>query len=167
MRERFPLRPKKRGVVTDPSPVGRRKAGSKHHLICHGPGTPLKAITTAASVNDGTQPLALVDGIPPIAIADRSGSPPPTPRSLARRLEHRHRPGGTPQGPHPLCHLRKGAPNIQRMGKLRCVVEQTFAPPHEFKRLAVRRERQTALHAALILLTCSLIRRRRHKKGRP
>ncbi|WP_328696606.1 transposase [Streptomyces sp. NBC_00342] len=39
-----------------PIPVRRRstggKAGSKHHLICDGRGTPLKVITTAANVND-------------------------------------------------------------------------------------------------------------------
>jgi hypothetical protein len=38
-----------------PSPVDRRKMGSKHHLICDGRGTPLKVITTAANVNDVTQ----------------------------------------------------------------------------------------------------------------
>ncbi|MFF3261373.1 IS5 family transposase, partial [Streptomyces sp. NPDC002932] len=33
-----------------PTPVDRRKTGSKHHLICDGRGTPLKVITTAANV---------------------------------------------------------------------------------------------------------------------
>ncbi|GAA2967557.1 hypothetical protein GCM10010446_61640 [Streptomyces enissocaesilis] len=51
---------KKGDVGTGPSPVGRQKTGSEHHLICHRPGTPLKAITTAASVNEGAQTLALV-----------------------------------------------------------------------------------------------------------
>ena len=45
----------------------REMTGSKHHLICDGRGTPLKVITTAANVNDVTQTLALVDGIPPVA----------------------------------------------------------------------------------------------------
>ncbi|MGW1545208.1 transposase [Streptomyces sp. NPDC002309] len=52
---------------TGPSPVDWRKTGSKHHLICDGRGTPLKVITTAANVNDVTQTLPLVDGIPPVA----------------------------------------------------------------------------------------------------
>ncbi|WP_422640947.1 transposase [Streptomyces anulatus] len=52
---------------TGPPPVDRRKTGGKHHLICDGRGTPLKVITTAANVDDVTQPLALVDGIPPVA----------------------------------------------------------------------------------------------------
>ncbi|MFF7777681.1 transposase [Streptomyces tanashiensis] len=35
--------------------------------MCDGRGTPLKVIATAADVNDVTQTLALVDGIPPVA----------------------------------------------------------------------------------------------------
>ncbi|WP_443050273.1 transposase [Streptomyces sp. NBC_00236] len=34
--------------------------------MCDGRGTPLKVITTAANVNDITQTLNLVDGIPPV-----------------------------------------------------------------------------------------------------
>jgi len=49
-------------VDTGPSPVDRRKAGSKHHLNPDGRGTSLKVITTAANVNDITQTLNLVDG---------------------------------------------------------------------------------------------------------
>jgi len=58
---------RKRGRRHRSAPVDRRKTGSKHHLICDGRGTPLKVITTAANVNDVTQTLALVDGIPPVA----------------------------------------------------------------------------------------------------
>ncbi|WP_326762827.1 IS5 family transposase [Streptomyces phaeochromogenes] len=61
------IRAKKGGADTGPSPVDRRKTGSKHHLICDGHGTLLKVITTAANVNDVTQTLALVDSIPPVA----------------------------------------------------------------------------------------------------
>ncbi|MEZ7006857.1 transposase [Streptomyces sp. AD55] len=61
-------RPRERGDADPgPSPVDRRKTGSKHHLICDGLGTPLNVITTAANVNDVIQALALVDGIPPLA----------------------------------------------------------------------------------------------------
>ncbi|EWS95860.1 LOW QUALITY PROTEIN: transposase, partial [Streptomyces filamentosus NRRL 11379] len=63
---RFSHPREKRGADTGPSPVDRRKTGSKHHLICDGRGTALKVITTAANLNDVTQTLALVDGIPPV-----------------------------------------------------------------------------------------------------
>ncbi|MEV7861330.1 transposase [Streptomyces hirsutus] len=61
---------------------------------------------------------------------------------------------------------RKGSPNIQGLGKLRYVVEQTFALLHHFKRLAVRRERHTGLHDAFVFLACSLICWRHLKKAR-
>ncbi|MEU9788861.1 transposase, partial [Streptomyces phaeochromogenes] len=60
---------------------------------------------------------------------------------------------------------RKGAPNIKGLGKLRYVVEQTFALLHQFKRLAVRWERRTELHDALVSLACGLICWRRLKKA--
>ncbi|WP_316738468.1 transposase [Streptomyces mirabilis] len=53
------IRAKRGGADTAPSPVDRRKTGSKHHLICDGRGTPFKVITTAANVNDVIQTLAL------------------------------------------------------------------------------------------------------------
>ncbi|MFD6826888.1 transposase [Streptomyces sp. NPDC060085] len=73
MRGWLPLPREKGEADICPSPVDRRKTGSKHHLICDGRGTPFKVITTAANVNDVTQTLALVDGIPPVA--GRPGCP--------------------------------------------------------------------------------------------
>ncbi|WP_190047561.1 transposase [Streptomyces galilaeus] len=113
------------GADTGPTPVDRRKTGSKHHLICDGHSTPLKVITTAANVNDVTQTLALVDGIPPVA--GRRGWP-PTSRGFAwgqgLRLQPNHdelrkrrilpvisRKGGSPPAPHPCSH---GAPSRRR-----------------------------------------------------
>jgi hypothetical protein len=51
----------------------RQKTGSKHHPIRDGKGTPLHVITPPANVNDITQPLSLVDGIP--LVAARPGRP--------------------------------------------------------------------------------------------
>ncbi|MFI6360952.1 IS5 family transposase [Streptomyces sp. NPDC050743] len=74
------IRAKEKGADTGPSPVDRRKTSSKHRLIRDGRGTPLKVITTAAHVNDVTQTIALVDGIPPVA--GRTGRPRHRPDSL-------------------------------------------------------------------------------------
>ncbi|WP_411146935.1 hypothetical protein [Streptomyces sp. x-80] len=57
----------KKGV---PTPVCRRSVGARR--AANTPDlrrarSPLKVITTAANVNDVTQPLALVDAIPPVA----------------------------------------------------------------------------------------------------
>ncbi|WP_232544464.1 IS5 family transposase [Streptomyces buecherae] len=155
----------KGGAATGPSSVDRRKTGSKHHLICDGKGTPLKVLTTAANVNDITQTLALVDGIPPVA--GRPGHPRRRPGALlgdegydsrAVRCELRKR------RIVPVIS-RKGAPNIQGLGKLRYVVEQTFALLHQFKRLAVRWERRPELHDTFLSLACSLICWRRLKRN--
>ncbi|MFB7239252.1 transposase [Streptomyces sp. NPDC056269] len=59
---------------------------------------------------------------------------------------------------------RRGSPNIESLGKLRYVVEQTFALLHQFKRLAVRGEQRTELHDAFVSLARSLICWRRLKK---
>ncbi|WP_405892783.1 transposase [Streptomyces sp. NBC_01527] len=139
---------------------------SKHHLICDGKGTPLHVITTAANVNDITQTINLVDGIPPVA--GRPGRPRRRPESVlgdkacdskAVRRELRRR------RILPVI-LRKGAPDIKGLGKLRYVVEQTFALLHQFKRLAIRWERRLELHDAFPSLTSSLICWRRLKMTR-
>ncbi|WP_409350831.1 IS5 family transposase [Streptomyces tauricus] len=157
----------KGGTDTGPSPVDRRKTGSKHHLICDGRGTPLKVIITAANVNAVTQTLALVDGVPPVA--GRPGRPRRRPDSLlgdkaydskAVRHELRRR------RILPVIS-RKGAPNTKGLGKLRYVVEQTFALLHQFKRLTVRWERRTELHNAFVSSACSLICWRRLQKEQP
>ncbi|MGW1318554.1 IS5 family transposase [Streptomyces sp. NPDC002426] len=158
------IRAKKGARHTGPSPVDRRKAGSSHHLICDGRGTPLKVITTAANVNDVTQTLALVDGIPPVA--GRPGRPRRRPKALlgdkgydSNRDELRHR------RILPVIS-RKGSPNIKGLGKLRYVVEQTFALLHHFKRLTVRWKRRTELHDVFVSLACGLVCWRRLKKAR-
>ncbi|MFG3199897.1 IS5 family transposase [Streptomyces sp. NPDC048208] len=160
------IRAKKGGADTGPSPVDRRKRGSKHHLICDGRGTPLKVITTAANVNDVTQTVALVDGILPVA--GRPGRPHRRPEAVLGDKGYDSNPNREELRKRRILPVisRKGAPNIQGMGKPRYVVEQTFALLHHFRRLAVRRERRTELHDAFVSLACSLICWRRLKKAR-
>ncbi|WP_241834152.1 IS5 family transposase [Streptomyces sp. NTK 937] len=157
----------KGGADTGPSPVDRRKTGSKHHLICDGRGTPLKVITTVANVNDVTQTLALVDGIPPVA--GRPGRPRRRPVALLGDKGYDSNPNRDTLRKRRIMPVisQKGRPNIKGLGKLRYVVEQTFALLHHFKRLAVRWERRTELHDAFVSLACSLICYRRLKKPRP
>ncbi|GGV22731.1 DDE transposase [Streptomyces spectabilis] len=164
LRGRLPCPCEKGGADTGPSPVDRRNTGSKHHLICDGRGTPLKVVTTAGNVNDVTQTLALVDGIPPVA--GRSGRPRRRPEALLGDKGYDSNPNREELRKRRILPVisRKGAPNIQGMGKLRYVVEQTFALLHHFRRLAVRWERRTELHDAFVSLACSLICWRRLKK---
>src|SRR6266699_553748 len=54
------------GEETGPSPVDRRKPGTKHHLVTDGNGIPLATSVTGANAHDVTQLLPLVDEIPPV-----------------------------------------------------------------------------------------------------
>jgi hypothetical protein len=65
---------------TGPSPVDRRKLGSKHHLITEQKGIPLAVILTGANAHDVTQLLPLVDAIP--AITGKRGRPLQKPKIL-------------------------------------------------------------------------------------
>ncbi|MFE0791159.1 transposase [Streptomyces sp. MA25(2023)] len=126
-------------------------------LITDGGGIPLKVITTAANVNDVTQTLALVDGVPPVA--GRVGHPRKRPDALLGDKGYDSNPNRKEllrRGILPIIS-RKGQPDIQNLGKLRYVVEQTFALLHQFKRLAVRWERRLDLHDAFASLACALI----------
>ncbi|WP_369293701.1 transposase [Streptomyces coacervatus] len=123
-------------------------------------------MTTAANVNDVTQTLALVDGIP--HVAGRPGRPRRRPDSLLGDKGYDSNPNRDELRKRRILPVisHKGAPNIKGLGKLRYVVEQTFALLHQFKRLAVRWERRTELHDAFVSLACGLICWRRLKKHR-
>ncbi|GHC67042.1 hypothetical protein GCM10010507_51270 [Streptomyces cinnamoneus] len=124
-------------------------------------------ITTAANVNDVTRTLALVDGIPPVA--GRPGRPRKRPESLLGDKGYDSNPNRRElrkRGILPVIS-RKGSPDIHGLGKLRYVVEQTFALLHQFKRLSIRWERRLDLHDALASLACGLICWRRLKNRRP
>src|SRR6267143_406219 len=54
------------GEKTGPNPTDRGKSGSKHHLMTDAQGIPLSAITTAANVNEVTQLMHVLVGMPPV-----------------------------------------------------------------------------------------------------
>src|SRR5262249_61782966 len=75
-----PPKPPRGGAETGPSPVDRRKRGSKHHLITDARGAPLATRLTGANRHDVTQLLPLVDAIPPLR--GRRGRPRRRPRRV-------------------------------------------------------------------------------------
>ncbi|MFI7239023.1 transposase [Streptomyces cyaneofuscatus] len=155
-----PSHPREWGADTGPSPVDRRRTGSKHHVICDGRGTPLKVITTAANVNDVTQTLASVDGIPPVA--GRPGRPRCRPEALRGDKGYDSNPNRDALRERRILPVisHRGSPGTNGIGKLSYVVEQTFALLHHCKRLATRWERRTEPHVA-----CSLNCYRRPRKA--
>ncbi|MFD9956156.1 transposase, partial [[Kitasatospora] papulosa] len=93
-------------------------ARTKRSLICDSRGTPLKVITTAANVNDVTQTLALVGGIPPVA--GRPGRPRRRPDALLGDKGYDSNPNRDELRLRRILPVisRNGAPNIKGLGKL-------------------------------------------------
>lgn len=150
-----------RGDHVGPSPVDRARPGSKHHLIVDRHGTPLAVTLAGGNRHDVTQLLPLLDAIP--SIRGLRGRPRRKPRRLYadrgydfdkyRRLLWKH-------GIKPLI-ARRGVAHGSGLGKVRWVIERTFAWLHQFKRLRTRYERRADLHQGLLELACSLICLRR------
>ncbi|MEW1616567.1 transposase [Streptomyces sp. NPDC088744] len=154
----------------DPTPVRRRSTGGRRAASTTSSVTDAaprsRSSPLPANVSDVTRTLALVDGIPPVA--GRPGRPRRRPGALLGDKGYDSNPNRDALRKRRILPVisRKGCPNIKGMGKLRYVVEQTFALLHHFKRLAVRWERRTELHDAFVSLACSLICWRRLKKTR-
>ena len=153
------------GEKTGPSPVDRRKPGSKHHILTDGNGIPVVAQTTEANRHDVQQLLELVNNIPAIAgkpgapryrfdelYADRAYDSQPdrdaldevgiTPRIAKRNTEH-----GSGLGVH------------------RWVVERALSWLHQFRRLRVRYERRVDIHQAFLSIGCILICHRQYQNS--
>jgi transposase len=145
------------GGKTGPSPVDRRKKGSKHTIITDAGGVPLAATTTAANVPDVVPMLGLVDAIPPVR--GQPGRPRRRPRSLygdrgfdaePKRRQLRRR------GIRPFL-ARRRTEHGSGLGKIRWVVERTLSWLHNYGRLRIRKDREPAIHQAFLTLACAMI----------
>ncbi|MEU6667891.1 IS5 family transposase [Streptomyces sp. NPDC046727] len=154
------IRAFKRGSLTGSSPVDRGRAGSEHHLITDGHGTPLAVILTGGNRNDVTQLLPLLDAIPPVR--GRVGRPRRRAVTLYadRGYDHdSYREQVRARGIVPAI-ARRGTGHGFGLGVYRWVVERTFAWLHGFRRLRVRWERRADIHEAFLKLACCLISHR-------
>lgn len=145
------------GAQTGPNPTDRGKAGSKHHLITDGEGTPLAVEVTAANRHDVTMLLPLVDAVP--AIGGRVGRPRRRPaRVLADKGydSNRHREALKTRGIRPEIP-RRGVTEPLPLGGERWVVERTVAWLRNHRRLKVRYERREDIHHAFLVLACICI----------
>lgn len=145
------------GLKIGPSPVDRRKAGSKHHLITDAGGIPLACTLTGANRHDVTQLLALVERIP--SVRGKRGRPRRRPGALVGDRGYdsdRYREALRARGISPRIARRQTA-HGSGLGKERWVVERTLSWLHQHRRLRIRYERRPDIHEALISLACSLI----------
>ena len=145
------------GEKSGPSPVDRRRKGSKHHVIVDGRGTPLAATLTAGNQHDIKQLEPLVDAVPPIR--GKRGRPRRRPRSVyADRAydSEPHRRGLRRRGIRPRIARRRSG-HGSGLGKIRWVVERTLGWLSRKRKLRIRTERRADIHEALLSLSCGLI----------
>ena len=148
------------GARTGPSPVDRRKLGSKFHVLVDAQGVPVTLRLTAANRNDVQETLALVDQVPPIA--GQVGRPRQHPDRLQgdrgyddegdrQELRARHI--------EPVLAKRR-TPNGSGLGIFRWFVERTISWFKQFRRLRVRYERDPAMYLAFLQLAAAVITHR-------
>jgi transposase len=123
---------------TGPSPVDRRKPGSKHHVITDAGGIPLAASLTGGNRHDVTQLLPLVDKVP--RIKGIRGRPRQRPDRIYADRGYdfdKYRRELRTRGITPVI-ARRGVGHGPGLGTRRWVVEQTIALLHWFRRLRIR-----------------------------
>jgi transposase len=151
------LRAKKGGAHTGPSPVDRRKNGSKRHIISDAHGLPLLVNTTPANIRDEVPFIEMLDMLPPIrmpsgqsryqpsaAAGDRGyGFPWIIAQVTARRIKSLLAPRGSAHG--------------SGLGKIRYVIERTMSWIGSFRRIDQCYERTGSHWQAFNELACCMV----------
>jgi transposase len=137
--------------------VDRGRRGSKHHLIVDATGIPLAWSLTGGNRNDITQLIPLVERIPPVR--GPVGRPRHRPERLTadRAYDHRPQRGELRKRGIRAEIARRQTTHGSGLGRVRWVVERTFAWLHHFKRLLVRYDRRAEIHEAFLALGCCLV----------
>lgn len=145
------------GAQTGPSPVDRRKLGSKMHQLTDANGAPVATRITAANVNEVEELIPLVDAVP--SIAGQVGRPRRRPdtlqgdrayQSAAKEKELRKR-KIVPVIAHKYTKHGSG------LGKFRWFVERTLSWFKQFRRLRIRYEWYAELYYAFWKLASTII----------
>ena len=120
-------------------------------------GVPLAAKLTGANRHDVTQLISLVDSIPPIG--GKVGAPLRKPKKVNGDRAY-------DSDPHRMtlsCRgiatelARRNTPHGSGLGVFRCVVEQTVALLHQFRRLRTRFDKRDDVHEAFMQLGMAMI----------
>jgi transposase len=145
------------GEAAGPNPTDRGKAGTKHHLLAEGEGTPLAVLQTAANVPDGQALEALVDGVPPVKRPSGRRRRRPAKGHGDKAYDARkHRAALRRRHIAPRI-ARRGVDSSEKLGRHRWKVERTLGWLHRFRRLRVRDERRADIHSAFLLLGAALL----------
>ena len=151
------LQSEKGGSQTGPSPVDRARSGSKHHLLVDATGISLAWTVTGGNRNDVAQLVPLVERVPPVR--GKVGRPRRRPDRVTadRGYDHdKYRRELRARGIKPEI-ARRQTEHGSGFGRVRWVVERTFAWLHNYKRLLVRYDRRHEIHEAFLALACCLV----------
>jgi transposase len=137
----------------------------KHHLLVDATGIPLAWTLTGGNRNDVTQLIPLVDAVP--AVRGRVSRPRKRPKRVTadRGYDYDTHRGQLRQRRIRHEIARRQTEHGSGLGRVRWVVERTFAWLHHFKRLLVRYERRAEIHEALLGLACCLFCLRRLRRS--
>ena len=141
----------KGGSATGPSPVDRARNGSKHHLLVDATGIPLAWTLTGGNRHDVTQLIPLLDRVPPVR--GKVGRPrrrpaaprPPTAATTTARSGASSASGGS----EPEIARRK-TEHGSGLGRVRWVVERTFAWLHKLQATARPLRPPDEIHEAFL-----------------
>jgi transposase len=145
------------GEDTGPSPVDRRKLGSKHTLLVDSHGIPLAIRTAPANASDHSQIIPIVLDFP--KIGGKPGRPKEHPDVLLGDRGYDSEPTRTLLnwlGIEPLIARRRTA-HGSRLGKIRWVVERTNSWLKGLRRLRVRYDRLKVIQEAWTTLAAAII----------
>ncbi len=141
--------------------MNRGRPGSKHHVITDAGGTPLRVSLTGGNRHDVTQPLPLIETIPPVR--GRRGRPRRKPRGLCadRAYDHdSYRTTLRERGITPRI-AERGAEHGSGLGTLRWVAEAAIAWLHGPRRLRTRWESHDHIHDDFLELAhCMILARK-------
>ena len=141
------------GAKTGPSPVNRRKSGSKHQLITDAAGIPLACLLTAANRNDCLELVALVEAIPPVR--GKRGRPKRRPAAVVGDRGYQSKAATDELRRRRIRPLiaKQRTPHGSGLGRQRWVVERTLSWLRQHRRY----ERRADIHEAFVSIACSLI----------
>ena len=155
----------KGGSATGPSPVDRARNGSKHHLLVDATGIPLAWTLTGGNRNDVTQLLPLVERVPPVR--GKVGRPRRRPDRVTadRGYDHdKYRRLLRERGIRPEI-ARRQTEHGSGLGRVRWVVERTFAWLHTSNDCSSATTAAHEIHEAFLALACCLVCFRRLERS--
>jgi transposase len=153
------------GAQTGPSPVDRRKLGSKISLITDAQGVPVVVGVIPANRNDTQETIRMIDRVPPMA------GQPGRPRRRPERLQGDR--GFDDEGDRQELRRRKIIPELGKrrtphgsgLGKFRWFIERTNSWLKQFRRIRVRYDRIPAIYYSFLKLAAALICYRIYTSG--